>query len=100
MKKHILLVENDREELRFFVNTLNELKVDYKCTWAQSASQALEQLQFLQPDIVLVNAQLSGDTSAEIFAGARRANDPPKRPVVLFNGYDDAVVRVKAAVFG
>jgi len=60
MKKHILLVDDDRDELNIFVEALNATGVPYKCTWAKDGQQALSQLEYLTPDFVFLDLNIPG----------------------------------------
>lgn len=96
MKKHILLVENDPTELRAFVEAINKTNIDYKCTWAQSAKQALDQLQYLQPDFIFIKTQLPDMDSAALLSTIGRI---PKlahaRKVIYTHPHD-----IKATILG
>lgn len=60
MKKHILLVDDDRDELNIFAEALNRTGIPYKITWAHDGEQALSQLQYLTPDFVFLDLNMPG----------------------------------------
>ena len=62
MKTHILLIDNDKDELTFLMDALKLVPHDdgFKCTYAGSAQQAIEMLHHLVPDIILVDFQMPG----------------------------------------
>ncbi|MBS1662181.1 MAG: response regulator [Bacteroidetes bacterium] len=96
MKKHILLVENDSSELRAFVETINKTNLDYKCTWAQSGTQALDQLQYLQPDFIFIKAQLPDMSSADLLSTIRHIPKLAHTRVAKYTHPHD----IKAAMLG
>jgi len=87
MKKHILLVDDDRDELNIFVEALNHTGINYKITWAHDGAQALSQLQYLTPDFVFLDMNMPGldgfDTLRRIVQQPRPA---PLKVVMYSNG--------------
>lgn len=57
MKKHILLIDNDKEELNYFLEALKKVPDEdgFKCTYANSLTQALEMLKYLVPHFIFIN---------------------------------------------
>jgi len=78
MKKHILLVDDDRDELNIFVEALNRTGISYKITWAHDGEQAISQLQYLTPDFVFLDLNMPGmdgfDTLRRIVQQSRSAS--------------------------
>ena len=62
MKTHILLIDDDKDELTFLMDALKLVPHDdgFKCTYANNAKQAIEMLHHLVPDIILVDFQMPG----------------------------------------
>jgi len=62
MKTHILLIDDDKDELTFLMDALKLVPHDdgFKLTYAPSAQQAIEILKALVPDIILVDFQMPG----------------------------------------
>ena len=58
MCKHFFLIDDDEDELDIFMEALSKLQVPCKCTYAQSAEQALEILNYLKPDVVFVDINM------------------------------------------
>lgn len=52
MKKHVFLIDDDKDELKSFLAALEHVPGDFKCTYAASAEQAIEMLKFLTPDYI------------------------------------------------
>lgn len=62
MKHHILLVDDDVDELTVFMEALSNIPIegDFKCTYAGTAEQALEMLKYLVPDFIFVDLHMGG----------------------------------------
>ena len=59
MKKHLLLIDEDLNELVSFMEILKNIKDSFKCRYAQSGRQAIEMLQHTTPDYVFIDYELS-----------------------------------------
>ncbi len=57
MKRHILLVDDDKDELTIFMAALRKVPHDdgFKCTYAGNAAQAIEMLKYLVPDYIFAD---------------------------------------------
>ncbi len=58
MKKHILLIDDDKAELIAFLKALKLTTASFKCTYAKNASHATELLRYLNPDYIFFDAHL------------------------------------------
>ncbi|SRR5258706_12090935 len=60
MKIHLMLVDDDKDELTFFLDALKNVPCEdgFKCTYAGSAKQAGEILKYLVPDFVFVDYKM------------------------------------------
>ena len=82
MKKHILLIDHDKNELTAFMAALKEIQGDFKCTYADSSAQALEMLKYLQPEIIFVDYDLQGMNGLQLLSVIR--NEPALRQTKIF----------------
>ena len=60
MKKHVLLIDESDSVLQTIKQAFTQLIVPFKCTWAKSGLQGVEQIKYLLPDIVLLNVNITG----------------------------------------
>jgi CheY-like chemotaxis protein len=60
MKKHILIIDDDEDDVKFFHAAVIEAQLQCKCTWAKNGTQALEQLQYITPDLILLDYNMPG----------------------------------------
>ena len=68
MKKHIILIDDDRDELVIFMDALRKVPSDdgFKCTYANSSAQAIEMLKYLVPDYVFADFNMPGMNGLEL----------------------------------
>ena len=74
MKKHILLIDDDKNELIFFISALKNINGDYKCTYAERSAQALEMLKYIQPDFIFIDYNLPDVSGLQVLSVIR--NEP------------------------
>lgn len=83
MKKHILLIDDDEDELALFVDALSQVKTPYKCTWAKNGEQALQQLLYLTPDIIFLDLNMPGMNGLECLDAIKQQSRLQDCPVIL-----------------
>mgnify|MGYP006288365053 CR=1 FL=1 len=99
MKKiRTLMVDDSRE----FIEAANRfLKTDPRVQvvdCVHDGSQALERIEALQPDLVLLDISMPGVDGLEALSEIRELDDPPK--VIILTLYDTAIYRTKAEKYG
>ncbi|HTI89650.1 MAG TPA: response regulator [Puia sp.] len=85
MKRHILLVEDDDDDVSDFMAELNKINIPCKCTRANSGDQAISQLTYLLPDIIFLDVNLPGMNGLECLAEIRQIHRLDNVPVVLYS---------------
>ncbi len=55
MRPHLLLVDDDRDELMILSDALKEAGIDCICTWATDPLQALDMLHYLKADFIFMD---------------------------------------------
>lgn len=100
MKKHVLLVDNEKSELNSFIEALNLTKMEYKCTWSQTGAQAISQLQYLQPDFIFIKAQLPDMDTLDLLSQITRLSLSSQTKIILFTDRSDTAYGSKAAALG
>lgn len=83
MKKHILLIDDDIDELDLLQDALQEMAIPHKVTWAKSGSQALEQLRYLAPDIIFLDINMPNMNGLECLTFIKQLPDRENIPVIL-----------------
>ena len=100
MKKHILLVDDDADEVLIFTGALDQLHIPYKCTWAKSGEQAVSQLAYLTPDIIFLDLNMPGMDGLECLAVIKRMSQLEGVPVVLQSSVLSEECRARAMELG
>ena len=85
MKKHIFLVDDDRDEMRIFYEALNELPGAYKCTCASSMEQTLEMLKYLTPDYIIADFHIPPTNGLELFNQVKNIKRLKDIPFILYS---------------
>jgi CheY-like chemotaxis protein len=100
MKKHILVIDDDEDELTLFIDALNRLNIPYKCTWAKSGEQALKQLTYLTPDIIFLDLNMPRMNGLECLTAIKQQARLQACPVVLHSSAMTADWRDKGITLG
>ncbi len=84
MKKHILLIDDDRTELSAFMAALSDIKAcfSFKCTYAGSSRQGLEMLKYIQPDYIFIGYNLEEINGLQVLSSVR--SNPSLRMTKVF----------------
>src|SRR4030095_14964980 len=70
MKKHILLIDDDKDELVIFMDALRRIPDEdgFKCTYASNPGQAIEMLKYLVPDYIFTDFNIPKMNGLEFLA--------------------------------
>jgi len=74
MKKHILLIDGDKNELTTFVSALKNINADYQCAYAENSEQALDLLKYIHPDFIFIAYDLPDVNGLQVLSVIR--NEP------------------------
>ena len=102
MKKHILLIDDDKDELMIFMDALSQVPHDdgFKCTFAGSARQAIEMLKYLVPDYIFSDFNMHEMNGIELLRHIKGQQTLKKTEMCLYSGHIDAQTARKAAMIG
>lgn len=100
MKTHVFLIDDDIEEMRFFVSALNEMGDSFKCTYASNGAHALKMLQYLRPQKIFIKYNLPEMNGLEITEAVRKNKELQNIPVFLFLSQTDCSLTQKALALG
>ena len=90
MCKHFFLIDDDEDELEIFMEAISKLRIPCKCTYAQSAEQALEILNYLKPDVVFVDINMPRINGLECVKKIRAKEGHEQTHIVMYsNGIND-----------
>ncbi|MBV9987162.1 MAG: response regulator [Chitinophagaceae bacterium] len=58
MKKHILLIDDDFDEVLILCAALDDAGIDHTCYWASEVEAAVHLLQDISPDLILIDLNM------------------------------------------
>jgi DNA-binding NtrC family response regulator len=84
-KKHILLIENDENEVEFFTEALEESSLDFLCSTARNAEQAVIMLKSIIPDIIFLDVQTSRSAGSGLLNKIKQIQGLREIPVIMYS---------------
>jgi DNA-binding response OmpR family regulator len=84
-KKHILLIENDENEVEFFTDALEESNLDFLCSTARNAEQAIIILKNIVPDIIFLDVRISKIAGSVLSRKIKQIQSLRKIPVIMYS---------------
>ena len=84
-KKHILLIENDENEVEFFTDALEESKLDFLCSTARNTDQAVKILGNMIPDIIFLDVHISNSGGVNLLDTIKQIQHLRKVPVIIYS---------------
>ncbi len=100
MKKHILLIDDDEDELQIFMAALQDVATPCKCTYARSAEQGLSMLNFLEPDLIFVDYNMPKMDGLRFLSEVKKIKKTNDVPVILFSNCITSETNRRAAELG
>jgi CheY-like chemotaxis protein len=85
MKTHILFVDHHVDDLRLFSGALSDVGIPNKCTYAQNALYALQLLEFITPDIIVMEINMPLMSGLECLVQIRKNPKLESATVILFS---------------
>jgi CheY-like chemotaxis protein len=94
MRPHLLLIDDDEDELRILSDALRDAGIDCKCTWATSPIQALDILKYLPADFIFIDYNMPKMNGIECISHIRKLPDRCDIPLILYsNALNDTLVQ-------
>lgn len=100
MKTHILVIDDDIDEMKTFVEAFKEVVSPFKCTYASNGIHALKMLFYLRPEAIFVDYDMPAMNGLEFIAEIKKNERLRYIPVFLYSEYISAATRVKAEKMG
>src|SRR5688572_19774176 len=100
MKKHILLIDDDKDELIIFMDALRRVPSDdgFKCTYAATVSQAIEMLKYLVPDYIFSDFNIPCMNGLELLQYIRDQHRLSNAQLCLYSGHISEEIKTKAGL--
>lgn len=84
MTLHVLIIDDDEDELMVITKALESLDIPFKCTWVTSGEQGLMQLtSHTTPEIIFVDYQMPGMNGLECVREIRKLEQCSNSLVIL-----------------
>jgi CheY-like chemotaxis protein len=100
MMLHVLVIDDDEDELLVISKALESLNLSFKCTWAMSGEQGLKQLTNIRPDIIFVDYQMPGMNGLECVTAIRKLAHCNNSLVILHSSVMDRRVQMMGSELG
>jgi CheY-like chemotaxis protein len=85
MKKHVLLIDDDNDEVEILCTALKSAAIDHKCTWVQSVRHALLVMEHLKPDVVFIDFNMPVINGVDGIGMIRQMEYGASIPIVLYS---------------
>ena len=102
MKKHILLVDDDKDELVIFMDALRRVPADdgFKCTYASSTEQAIEMLKYLVPDYIFTDFNMPLMNGLEFLKSIKGQQRFTNTQLCLYSTHISEEIQKRACILG
>ncbi len=100
MEKKILLIDDDQNEQRVFLEALHKLRSDANCIFARNAELAFKTLNFLTPDFIFLNMHLPTMNGLACLARIKELKHLRSVPVLLYSTSFSDAIKEKAIAMG
>jgi CheY-like chemotaxis protein len=100
MKTHILVIDDDIDEMKTFVEAMKQVPVPFKCTYAANGIRALKMLFYLRPGIIFVDYEMPAMNGIEFIQELRTINELNHIPIFLYARRLDRHVKSRAHAIG
>jgi CheY-like chemotaxis protein len=72
MPLHVMIIDDDEDELMVVTKALESLRIPFTCSWAINGELGLKQLENTKPDIIFVDYQMPGMNGLECVSAIRK----------------------------
>lgn len=99
MKKHIMLIDDDQDEMAIFLDALKQVRVEdgFKCTYADNATHAIIMLRYLIPDFIFVDLRMPGLDGIDFLSRIRTEERLKSVKIYIYSNTITNEVRHQAA---
>lgn len=100
MKTHILLIDDDKDELEILTAALHRVPLAFDCMWVQSAEHAIQLLNNYSPDYIFIDYNMPKTDGLTCLAEIKKIKKVQNIPVILYSTCIDEVSSKKALSLG
>lgn len=98
--KHILLIDDDPDEIDIFIDAFRDAGFDYKYDTAPNAQEGLKFLQHTQPDYIVLDYKMPKMNGLECLVEIKKMELLEKVPVVMYSSSLDEEIIDTAQILG
>src|SRR5687768_4120761 len=100
MKKHILLIDDDRDEQMFFVEALETINAPYDCLQATGLEQALQIIKLKSPELIFLDYNMPMKNGLDCMKEIRKQKKLPPGGVYLYTTHIDMQMKQRLTKLG
>jgi DNA-binding response OmpR family regulator len=100
MKKHILLIDDDEDELEIFSEALSALPANFACSQARNTEQAIELTQNFSPDFIFIDYNMPRTNGLECLQKLKKINGLSGARFIIYSNFIDDKTNQQAVSLG
>ena len=100
MKTHLLLIDDDIDEMKTFVEALKEVVGAFKCTYAANGIHALKMLLYLRPEAIFAACNMPAMNGLQVAEEVKKIEHLRDIPFFLYAPTFHSLTREKAFQLG
>jgi DNA-binding response OmpR family regulator len=100
MEKHILLIDDDKDELDIFTNALNRIPVDFVCTQVLNADEAIQTFKHQVPDFIFIDYNMPLKNGIECLEDLKKIKELQNTRFIIYSNFISDDVSIKARELG
>ncbi len=99
-KTHVLLIDDDLDELAFFLMAMDEMPDIFKCTYVSSGHEALKLLDEIRPDFIFIDMNMPRWNGLECIKAIKKNKEYDYIPLILYSTSIDEKLEQEAHTLG
>jgi DNA-binding response OmpR family regulator len=100
MQKHILLIDDDPDEIDIFIDAFREAGYDFKYDAISGATDALKFLGKSSPDYIILDYKMPRINGLECLVEIKKLNHLSHVPVIMYSSSMDEEIMETAMIIG
>lgn len=100
MRKHIMLIDDDEDELDFFLAVEKKMPGAFTCTYLSDGREAVNSIKKMKPDLVFLDMNMPGMNGLECMAEIKKEGADKNTKVVFYSTGMDSAACKKAIAMG
>ena len=97
---HLLLIDDDEDEIRILSDALAEAVIDCQCTWAMGPQHGLAILKYFTPQFIFMDYRMPKMNGIECIEAIRETHGLTEVPIILYSSEINKELADKAYAAG